>query len=63
MKGPFFFKKEKPVDPDAPGTPGTPGYEPPVKRDELDEMGKRIWDCNHNPNTRWDNKLKKCVKK
>jgi len=52
---------DKPVDPDAPGTPGKPGYESSVKRDELDELGKRIWDCNHNPNTRWDNVNKKCV--
>ena len=32
------------VDPDAPGTPGTPGYEPPVKREDLDEAGKKRWD-------------------
>ena len=32
------------VDPDAPGTPGKPGYEPPVKREDLDEKGKAIWD-------------------
>ena len=36
----------KPVDPDAPGTPGTPGYEPPVRRDELDEKGKKIYDAH-----------------
>jgi hypothetical protein len=58
MKGfsPFTQK----VDPDAPGTPGKPGYEPPVKREDLDEMGKKIWDCNHNPKTKWNNKTKKC---
>ena len=32
------------VDPDAPGTPGEPGYEPPVKREDLDEAGKKRWD-------------------
>ena len=32
------------VDPDAPGTPGKPGYEPPVKREELDDKGKEIYD-------------------
>jgi len=48
------------VDPDAPGTPGEPGYEPPVKREDLDEMGKKIWDCHRNPTTRWNNKTKKC---
>ena len=32
------------VDPDAPGTPGKPGYEPPVKREDLDEKGKAIFD-------------------
>ena len=36
--------KGKKVDPDAPGTPGTPGYEPPVKREDLDEAGKKRWD-------------------
>ena len=36
--------KTKKVDPDAPGTPGTAGYEPPVKRSDLDEEGKKIWD-------------------
>ena len=35
---------KKKVDPDAPGTPGKPGYEPPVKRSDLDEKGKEIWD-------------------
>ena len=34
------------VDPDAPGTPGQPGYEPPVKRSDLDEKGKAIWDAH-----------------
>jgi len=41
-------KKKSPakqkVDPDAPGTPGKPGYEPPVKREDLDEKGKLLWD-------------------
>ena len=32
------------VDPDAPGTPGEEGYEPPVKREDLDEEGKAIYD-------------------
>jgi len=32
------------VDPDAPGTPGTEGYEPPVRREDLDDEGKAIWD-------------------
>ena len=32
------------VDPDAPGTPGEPGYDPPVKREDLDEKGKKKWD-------------------
>ena len=39
-------KKKKKVDPDAPGTPGKPGYEPPVKRSDLDEKGKKIWDSH-----------------
>ena len=39
-----YSKKNTYVDPDAPGTPGTPGYEPPVKREDLDEKGKKIWD-------------------
>ena len=34
----------KQVDPDAPGTPGKPGYEPEVKRKELDDKGKKIYD-------------------
>jgi len=41
MRGNPFKQK---VDPDAPGTPGEPGYEPPVKREDLDEKGKKIWD-------------------
>ena len=40
----ILAKKKKKVDPDAPGTPGKPGYEPPVKRSDLDEKGKAIWD-------------------
>ena len=36
-------KKNGDVDPDAPGTPGKPGYEPPVKYDELDEKGKKLY--------------------
>ena len=31
------------VDPDAPGTPGEPGYEPPVRYEDLDEAGKKLW--------------------
>ena len=38
------YKKGGTVDPDAPGTPGKPGYEPPVKRSDLDEKGKKTWD-------------------
>ena len=53
-------KQKKKVDPDAPGTPGKPGYEPGVKREDLDELGKKIWDCNHNPKTKWNNKTKEC---
>ena len=48
-KGNFNFKKtDKYVDPDTPGTPGKPGYEPPVKRSDLDEKGKKIWDKHRN---------------
>ena len=35
------------VDPDAPGTPGEPGYEPPVRREDLDEEGKKLWDSKN----------------
>jgi len=45
MRGNPFKQK---VDPDAPGTPGEPGYEPPVKREDLDDKGKALWDKNHN---------------
>ena len=31
------------MDPDAPGTPGQPGYEPPVKYEDLNEEGKKLW--------------------
>ena len=31
-----------------------------VRYEELDEMGKKIWNCNRNPKTRWNNKTKKC---
>tara|TARA_R100000152_G_C6768483_1_gene193989 strand:+ start:205 stop:426 length:222 start_codon:yes stop_codon:yes gene_type:complete len=31
------------VDPDAPGIPGQPGYEPPVRYEDLDEEGKKLW--------------------
>ena len=34
-----------------------------VRREELDEMGKKIFDCNQNPNTKWNNKTKKCEPK
>jgi len=57
MRGNPFKQK---VDPDAPGTPGKPGYEPPVKREDLDEEGKKIWDCNRDPNTTWNAKTKTC---
>jgi len=50
MKGwsPFTQKdnKRKKIDPDAPGTPGKPVYEPPVKRSDLDDKGKAIWDAH-----------------
>ena len=69
MKGwsPFKQKEKKSkkeikqkTDPDAPGTPGKPGYEPPVRREDLDEEGKKIWDCQHDPKTKWNNKTKEC---
>ena len=63
MKGFSGFKKspvKQKVDPDAPGTPGKPGYEPEVKREDLDEEGKKIWDCQHDPKTKWNNKTKEC---
>ena len=42
---PFMAKSPlNQVDPDAPGTKGKPGYEPPVKREELDTEGKKIYD-------------------
>jgi hypothetical protein len=41
----FESPAKQKVDPDAPGTPGKPGYEPPVKRSDLDEKGKAIWDA------------------
>ena len=41
-----MFNDKPAVDPDAPGTPGEPGYEPPVKRSDLDEKGKAIWDAH-----------------
>ena len=34
-----------------------------VRREDLDEMGKKIFDCNKNPNTKWNNKTKKCEPK
>ena len=37
------------IDPDAPGTPGKPGFEPPVRREDLDEEGKAIWDKQREP--------------
>ena len=44
-KGGFPFKKgiakrnyEKEI-----GTPGQPGYEPPVKYEDLNEEGKKLW--------------------
>ena len=48
------------IDPDAPGIEGEPGYEPPVRREDLDELGKKIWDCQHDPKTKWNNKTKEC---
>ena len=45
MVNPSALKQmEEEVDPDAPGTPGQEGYEPPVRREDLDEEGKRIFD-------------------
>ena len=35
------------IDPDAPGTPGQPGYEPPVKREDLDAQGQKLYDKLH----------------
>ncbi len=60
MRG--FSPLTQKVDPDAPGTPGKPGYEPPVKRNELDEMGKKIYDCNHKKGYKWNNTTKTCEK-
>ena len=36
-----------------------------VMRSDFDEgsIQQKMFDCNQNPKTRWDNKLKKCVKK
>ena len=31
-----------------------------VRYEDLDEMGKKIWNCNHDPKTKWNNKTKKC---
>jgi hypothetical protein len=31
-----------------------------VRYEDLDEMGKKIWDCNKNPKTKWNNKTKEC---
>ena len=31
-----------------------------VRYEDLDEMGKKIFDCNKNPKTMWNNKTKKC---
>lgn len=39
----------KPIDPDAPGTKGKPVYEPPVKRSDLDDKGKKIYDSHRKP--------------
>jgi len=47
------------VDPDAPGTPGKPGYEPPVKREDLDEKGKAIWDAHRKKKSGGKKMLKK----
>jgi len=41
------------VDPDAPGTPGKPGYEPPVKREDLDDKGKAIYDKHRAKKEYW----------
>ncbi len=35
-------------------------HEERVKREDLDEEGKKIWDCNHDPKTKWNNKTKEC---
>ena len=48
----------KKVDPDAPGTPGQPGYEPPVRREDLDEKGKAIWDKHRSPNKHYVDDVK-----
>ena len=31
-----------------------------VRYEDLDEMGKKIWNCNHDPKTKWNNKTKEC---
>ena len=42
------FVTGKKVDPYAPGTPGEPGYEPPVRREDLDAEGKKLYDSKRN---------------
>ncbi len=51
-KSPLRDNHDKKVDPDAPGTPGKPGYEPEVKRKELDDKGKKIYDDLRKENAR-----------
>jgi len=51
-KSPLYDNHDKKVDPDAPGTPGKPGYEPEVKRKELDDKGKKIYDDLRKENDR-----------
>jgi len=40
-------------------------HEERVKRSDFDEgsIQQKMFDCNHNPKTRWDNVNKKCVPK
>tara|TARA_R100000742_G_C4218570_1_gene42978 strand:+ start:39 stop:269 length:231 start_codon:yes stop_codon:yes gene_type:complete len=72
MNGPLFFGSPNKQKKDLPK-----GYtekdrkfleeqrEEPVRRSDFDEgsIQQKMFDCNQNPKTRWDNKLKKCVKK
>ena len=51
-KSPLHNNHDKKIDPDAPGTPGKPGYEPEVKRKELDDKGKKIYDDLRKENDR-----------
>ena len=63
MVSPSALKQmEEEVDPDAPGTPGQEGYEPPVRREDLDEEGKRIFDEHQSSFTRFERVKEKAAK-